>query len=126
MTTIMAFSSACSMTEPPRWERTSRRQPTAPGSRSEPDSAAAGCASTGGRELARGLRDDAERRAREPGNAGISRISPSKSGGTRPILVLIVEDHPILAEGLVSLLSEVPDFEVLGSVETVRDAIAVA
>jgi two-component system, NarL family, nitrate/nitrite response regulator NarL len=50
----------------------------------------------------------------------------SKSRVTGPIVVLVVEDHPILAEGLVALLSDVPDFEVLGSVKTVRDAIAVA
>jgi two-component system, NarL family, nitrate/nitrite response regulator NarL len=43
-----------------------------------------------------------------------------------PIRVLIVEDHRILAEGLVSLLSEAPDFDVLGPVHTVRDAISVA
>jgi len=53
-------------------------------------------------------------------------MNPSTTSRTGPIVVLVVEDHPILAESLVALLSEVPDFAVLGSVDTMRDAIAVA
>jgi two-component system nitrate/nitrite response regulator NarL len=53
-------------------------------------------------------------------------VTPLTSRRTGPIQVLVVEDHPILAESLVALLSEVPDFEVVGSVDTMRDAIAVA
>ncbi|HYM50716.1 MAG TPA: response regulator transcription factor [Candidatus Limnocylindrales bacterium] len=43
-----------------------------------------------------------------------------------PIVVLVVEDHRLLAEGLVSLLRETPDFAVLDSVATVRDAVSLA
>ena len=53
-------------------------------------------------------------------------MNPSTISRTGSIVVLVVEDHPILAESLVALLSEVSDFEVLGPVDTVRDAIAVA
>jgi len=53
-------------------------------------------------------------------------MNVSKSQPARRILVLVVEDHRILAEGLVSLLREAPDFEVLGAVGTVQDAITVA
>jgi DNA-binding NarL/FixJ family response regulator len=40
------------------------------------------------------------------------------------IRVLVVEDHRILAEGLVALLQKHPDFEVLGWTASVREAIA--
>jgi DNA-binding NarL/FixJ family response regulator len=40
------------------------------------------------------------------------------------IRVLVVEDHRILAEGLVALLHRRPDFEVLGWTANVREAIA--
>jgi len=53
-------------------------------------------------------------------------VTQLTSRRTGPIQVLVVEDHPILAESLVALLSEVPDFEVVGSVDTMRDAIAMA
>ena len=53
-------------------------------------------------------------------------MTPGTTGRSRPIVVLVVEDHPILAESLVALLREVPDFEVLGSVDTMREAVAVA
>jgi len=53
-------------------------------------------------------------------------MSVSKFPPARRIRVLVVEDHRILAEALVSLLRDVPDFEVLGSVGTVQDAITVA
>jgi DNA-binding NarL/FixJ family response regulator len=39
------------------------------------------------------------------------------------IRVLVVEDHRILAEGLVALLHRRPDFDVLGWAPTVREAI---
>src|SRR5579863_8138280 len=40
--------------------------------------------------------------------------------GTR---VLIVDDHPIVREGLASLLSKQPDFKVCGEAEGVQDAL---
>jgi RNA polymerase sigma factor (sigma-70 family) len=40
--------------------------------------------------------------------------------------VLVVEDHRIVAEGLVALLHDVPDFHVLGWAASVREAIVMA
>jgi len=40
--------------------------------------------------------------------------------------ILIVDDHTVLREGLTSLLNSQPDFEVVGNVGTVNDAIAAA
>jgi len=45
---------------------------------------------------------------------------------TSNIRLLIVEDHIIMREGLVSLLASQPDFEVIGEVGTVADAIALS
>jgi two-component system nitrate/nitrite response regulator NarL len=42
---------------------------------------------------------------------------------TANIRLLIVEDHIIMREGLVSLLASQPDFEVIGEAGTVADAI---
>ena len=42
------------------------------------------------------------------------------------IRVLVVEDHRILAEGLVALLRARPDFDLLGWAATVREAIVMA
>jgi DNA-binding NarL/FixJ family response regulator len=42
---------------------------------------------------------------------------------TNPIKTLIVDDHLIFREGLVSLLSKEPDFTIVGQAGTVRDAI---
>jgi DNA-binding NarL/FixJ family response regulator len=39
------------------------------------------------------------------------------------IRVLIVDDHPIVREGLASLLSKQPDFEVCGEADDVQNAI---
>jgi DNA-binding NarL/FixJ family response regulator len=48
--------------------------------------------------------------------------------GTRPgpIRVLVVEDHPIVAEGLVALLRQHPRLTVTGRVETVADTVRAA
>jgi len=51
------------------------------------------------------------------------------NGTSRPnarIRVLVVEDHRIVAEGLVALLHAHADFDVLGWVATVREAITMA
>lgn len=47
---------------------------------------------------------------------------PGSRRNTR-IRVLVVEDHRIMAEGLMALLNERPDFDVLGWAATVREAI---
>ncbi|MGE5195683.1 MAG: response regulator transcription factor [Deltaproteobacteria bacterium] len=41
----------------------------------------------------------------------------------RTIRVLIVDDHPIVREGLVSLLSRQPDFEICGEAADMRSAL---
>jgi DNA-binding NarL/FixJ family response regulator len=43
----------------------------------------------------------------------------------RPIRVLIVEDHPVVAEGLASLLEDYPDLKVAGQAESVSEAALV-
>jgi two-component system, NarL family, nitrate/nitrite response regulator NarL len=43
-----------------------------------------------------------------------------------PIRVLVVEDHRIVAEGLLALLHDVPDFQVLGWAASVREALVMA
>jgi two-component system, NarL family, response regulator DevR len=40
---------------------------------------------------------------------------------TRPIRVLIIEDHPVVAEGLSSLLEDYPDLTVAGHAESVTE-----
>lgn len=46
--------------------------------------------------------------------------------GTEPIRVLLAEDHTILRQGLVALLSNQPGIEVVGEVEDGREAVAAA
>lgn len=43
---------------------------------------------------------------------------------TVTIRVLIVDDHPLLREGVAMMLSAGPDFEVVGAVGTAREALA--
>ena len=42
---------------------------------------------------------------------------------TRKKKILIVDDHPLLREGLESVLSVEPDFEICGEAATVREAM---
>ena len=44
----------------------------------------------------------------------------------RPIAVLIVEDHKLVAEGLISLLEEQPSVNVVGRAGSVAEAVAAA
>jgi two-component system, NarL family, response regulator DevR len=46
--------------------------------------------------------------------------TPRETG--RPIRVLIIEDHPVVAEGLASLLEDYPDLAVAGAADSVAEA----
>src|SRR5690348_824771 len=48
------------------------------------------------------------------------RVKTTSNPTTR---ILIVDDHPIVREGLVSLLSKQPDFEICGEAEDVNSAL---
>lgn len=43
---------------------------------------------------------------------------------TEPIKVVVVEDHPMVAAGLLALLEPVPDLQVVADVRSVREALA--
>ncbi len=48
----------------------------------------------------------------------------SRTSRTRAARILIVDDHPIVREGLVAVLSRKPDLEVCGEAATIVDALA--
>jgi DNA-binding NarL/FixJ family response regulator len=41
------------------------------------------------------------------------------------ITIVVVDDHPVVREGLVGLLEDEPDFEVMGSAGSAEDAITI-
>jgi DNA-binding NarL/FixJ family response regulator len=59
-------------------------------------------------------------------NAVVSspRVSQDEKEAAAPIRVLIVDDHQMVAQGLVKILDDEADIEVVGSASTVEDAVA--
>lgn len=49
-----------------------------------------------------------------------------RSPDSRPIRILIVEDHLVVADALAALLDEQPDMDVIGSVGSVKASISMA
>lgn len=55
------------------------------------------------------------------------RAVPDGDGSPKlPIRVLVVDDHQMVAQGLVKILSDQPDIEVIGAASTVEEAVATA
>jgi DNA-binding NarL/FixJ family response regulator len=44
----------------------------------------------------------------------------------RAIRILVVDDHPIVRQGITSLLSNYPEFEIVGEADNGKDAVALA
>ena len=53
-------------------------------------------------------------------------MTDSESSGTRPLSLLIVDDHEVVRQGLVALLGRRPEFQVVAEAGTVADAIGAA
>ena len=58
-------------------------------------------------------------------NYGIRESGKPIMSQPKPIHVLVVDDHPVVRQGLVAMLEEVPDILVVGQVGNGREAIAV-
>jgi DNA-binding NarL/FixJ family response regulator len=50
----------------------------------------------------------------------------SISDATRPIRVLVVDDHPVVRAGLLAVLEDEPGFEIAGAAGSAEEALAVA
>lgn len=48
------------------------------------------------------------------------------NGPTRPVRVVLADDHPVVRDGLSALLASVPGIEVVGTAATGRDAVRAA
>ncbi len=51
-------------------------------------------------------------------------IEPAVSKAEKPIRVLVVDDHPLLREGIGALIEAEPDMEIAGEAATGREALA--
>ena len=112
-----------------------RRRRLRPRSRREPSRAPGPRAHAGARAHRRGLVPDRERpRSRDHGGV-LGALGPTVSRGdgdvsnpqedAAPIRVLIVEDHPVVAEGLAALLEDSPDLTIAGCVGSVASTATV-
>lgn len=50
----------------------------------------------------------------------------ARGGGPVPLRLLVVDDHPVVRMGLVAMLSEHPDFEVVGEAQDGAEAVVLA
>jgi DNA-binding NarL/FixJ family response regulator/DNA-binding phage protein len=53
----------------------------------------------------------------------IEKTAKMRPDASRPIRILIVDDHPVVRAGLTSMLATIPDLEVVGSASDGKDAL---
>ncbi len=53
-------------------------------------------------------------------------MTDAETGATRPLTLLVVDDHEVVRQGLVALIGRRPEFQVVAEAGTVAEAIAVA
>lgn len=54
----------------------------------------------------------------------LQQLSDPRPHSEHPVRVLLVDDHPLLRDGIASVLTSMPNLRVVGGVGTVRDAVA--
>ena len=64
--------------------------------------------------------------ARQHTESLLPEVASAPSARVGPGRILLVDDHVLFREGILSLLSSQPDLKVVGEAETVRDAVALA
>jgi CheY-like chemotaxis protein len=65
-------------------------------------------------------------RKADAGSAGVTRRKPPKTAGSGKIRVLLADDHAVMREGLVMLLQEEPDMEIVDEVSDGLMAVEMA
>ena len=53
-------------------------------------------------------------------------MTDAETGATRPLTLLVVDDHEVVRQGLVALIGRRPEFQVVAEAGTVAEAIAAA